>query len=75
MTRTDPGGTSAWHDATVNASISGTTFAGTIQAKDADLRGPVNGGFFGPGAPEIGGSWAMENADIHAMGVFVGKRP
>lgn len=76
MTKSDlAANTTPWHDLTLNANISGNAFAGTLQAKDISLGGTAAGGFFGPGAPEIGGSWAVENTDIHAVGVFLGKRP
>lgn len=65
--------TTPWHDLSMTAQIVGNTFEGTLNAKDVELGGTVSGGFFGPGAEEVGGSWAVDNADEHAIGEFIGR--
>ena len=72
------GALSTWGDLKINATISGNTFSGTAGSKDTTLADPLggtaSGGFFGPAAQEIGGSWNVLSGKEMANGTFVGKK-
>jgi hypothetical protein len=75
----DEGGTSHGFDTFDGAaSITGNLFSGTMTGRNTDYSGTWGGGFFGPGAEEVGGSFRLTDpADSgnQAVGVFVGNRP
>lgn len=58
---------------TGSASISGNTFSGTLAGETRSFSGDWGGGFFGPGAQEIGGTFNVTNGNEHATGAFVGN--
>jgi hypothetical protein len=58
---------------TGTAEISGNTFAGDIEGMTTGFSGSWGGGFFGPGAQEIGGSFRATDGNEQVVGVFVGK--
>jgi hypothetical protein len=66
--------TTAWRDFTTTGTISGNTFSGTAATKDGRLSGTHQGGFFGPAAAEIGGTFRMTGSGEQAVGAFVGKK-
>jgi hypothetical protein len=67
-----------WESIVIDTTISGNTFAGTARGKDLTspdpLNGTANGGFFGPAAQEIGGSWTVNSGRELAIGTFAGKK-
>lgn len=68
------GDLSAWRDFSATASIPSVNnplFIGTTTTPDSLLSGQFNGGFFGPGAAEIGGWWNLRGAGETAVGGFV----
>lgn len=75
MQKTNASGTTAWRDISMTALITGNTFAGLARSGDSSLTGTASGAFFGPGAAEIGGAWAVNGTTEHAVGNFLGKRP
>jgi hypothetical protein len=54
--------------------ISSNTFSGTMTGQSTAYKGTWNGGFFGPKANEIGGSFRLVNGSDQAIGVFVGNQ-
>ena len=57
----------------ISASLSGADFKGTISSGGADLgSGTVSGGFYGPNADEIGGTWSTSGSRFAATGSFTG---
>ncbi|HBE89012.1 MAG TPA: hypothetical protein DDW67_07735 [Elusimicrobia bacterium] len=66
-----------WTLASVNAAwgAGANSVSGSLTA-DNNLKGAVNGGFFGPAAAQVGGTWTLgNNSDIRAAGVFTGEQP
>ena len=67
----------SWTQAAVNAGwgAGSNSLAGTLTA-DNNLKGAVNGGFFGPAAAQVGGVWNLgNNSDVRAAGVFTAEQP
>jgi hypothetical protein len=59
----------------VNATISGDDFSGTIAATGVDMTGQLQGDFYGPLSQtptEIGGAFALEGAGGAAVGGLLG---
>jgi hypothetical protein len=66
-----------WTLAAVNASwgAGANAISGSLTA-DNNMKGAVNGNFFGPAAAQVGGSWNLSNgSDVRAAGVFTGDQP
>jgi len=58
------------------ASITGNLFSGTMTGRDTNYEGEWDGGFFGPNAEEVGGSFRLADpaeSGNQAVGVFVGN--
>ena len=63
-----------WRDFTTASTIGGNQFGGTAATKDGKLTGTNEGGFYGPGAAEIGGVYRLTGSGEQAVGAFVGKK-
>jgi len=76
--RYNPSFPEPWKTIVIDTTISGNSFAGTAREKDLTvpdpLNGTANGGFFGPAAQEIGGSWIVTSGREAAIGTFAGKK-
>ena len=58
-----------------SASISGNTFSGSMNGLSSGYTGTWSGGFFGPNAAEIGGSFRLTNSfGGQAVGAFAGAQ-
>jgi hypothetical protein len=64
----------AWRDFTTTGTIYGNQFSGPAATKDGKLTGGAAGGFYGPGAAEVGGAYQMLGSGERAVGGFVGKK-
>ncbi len=66
-----------WTNAAVNAAWgAGTNSVSGSLTADNNLKGAVSGGFFGPAAVQVGGTWNLgNNSDIRAAGVFTAEQP
>lgn len=74
-----------WNDISINASIaagtsrfSGTTAVtsnpGTTSSLSSSATGHIVGGFYGPGAEEIGAVWSLSDGTSSALGGVMGAR-
>jgi hypothetical protein len=56
--------------------LAGSTYTSASGLSGGGLNGQVRGGFFGPNAPETGGSFAIQSSSLpySAAGVFLGHR-
>jgi hypothetical protein len=79
------GNTAIWNASALTASITSDTsrFSGTVRvtsspgspfALQPTATGFVDGGFYGPGAGEIGAVWSLSDGSRTAVGTFTGKR-
>jgi hypothetical protein len=59
---------------TGTGSISGNTFSGSFNGTGSNYKGDWDGGFFGPAAEELGGTFRVTDGGNQAVGVFVGKK-
>lgn len=55
-------------------SITDTEFAGTLTEPSGDSTGDFSGGFFGPVANELGGTFSFGNSASFATGAFTGRQ-
>ncbi len=56
----------------VRAGGNGFTYSGSLSG--SGLTGSANGTFFGPGAAETGGNFALSSSNYLTSGIFAGKR-
>jgi hypothetical protein len=74
-----------WNDVSIKASIAGGTshFSGTTSVTsnpstpislDGSAKGHIVGGFYGPGAEEIGAVWSLSDGTSSALGGVMGSR-
>lgn len=79
------GSAQPWNDVSVNASIVGGTnkFTGATAVTSTpnsalsltgSATGLIDGGFYGPGADELGAVWSLTDATGSAVGGLVGRR-
>jgi hypothetical protein len=59
---------------TASGTISGNRFSGNLAAPVRGASGTWQGGFFGPGAAELGASYRLTGGAQHVTGVIVGKK-
>lgn len=73
-TNVNTAATKAFDTFTGTADISDNTFSGALDGTNTNYSGDWDGGFFGPNAKEIGGSFRVKDGGNQAIGVFVGKK-
>jgi hypothetical protein len=59
---------------TGTGTISGNGFSGSFNGTSTNYKGNWDGGFFGPAAEELGGTFRVTDGGNQAVGVFVGKK-